>query len=656
MLPPVEGKDLAKFNNLLKGIRDSGFSDPGSKTSIHYFRLPGGVNGGPNGKGHVVTAELWNPQARYTLEELAEAFDAYLSGTKKEAPKIPEKDAYLEALSDLGVVTGNGLNDHGWIDILCPWWEEHSDRAKTGAAYGVGMRFRCHHGHCEHRHFHDLRLWMAGKKVDVAALDLKMESRENYLKVLAYRMVYDQTSHKYYDLKHRVWVGIEPLNATHLDVVKHPVHTILLKSPELNKVINTTYLPMGLPWNRRVEGGEALPTSARMLMDSGVMPPRDTTFIPDPVNEDATKVLNLWTPGKIKPAKDFRPDIADRWLAHLRWMYPDPEDAQAVLDFLTCVVAFRGTKINFALLMVAEVQGVGRDTLLTPILNILGRGNYQQPNAQVLANRFNGYLQSELIVCSELDAGDGDKVKIYNQLKEVITIPPDYYGLEEKGLPVVKVKKTANLIINSNDSRALILDANDRRVDVRKCPRTKAETLEYEATGAYSALHDEYDGKIRVNGIAVDNPKESKQQYHEQLYAWFLQNPISPTFNPKGRAPTSRAKEEMIDRSASRVDREVREALDAGDGPFQYALVELKEVEHYLQDQGIRFVGNQVLYAMERAGCKKYPKKVKTDKTANKSRWFWITRDTDAWLKRPGVDLKNQYNREREEYADPLFD
>jgi hypothetical protein len=651
LLHPVGSKDAGKYDRLLQGLIDAGYSDPGSKDAVHLFRLPGGVHGGrklDDGTEHQVTAKAWNPDARYSLEQLAEAFEIPLTGTKRAAPVIPDKDAYLEALDSLGVVTGKKINDHGWIDIVCPWYESHTQRAKTGAAYRIGGGFRCHHGHCKDRHFHDLRVWMAGQKVDVEELDRKMEDAGNYVKGLIYRYVYDESGHRYYDLKERKWIGIEPLNVVHKSKVKWPIHQLFAARDELNKVSKATYVPKGLPWERLFdESGKPLPTSARMLEAKGYHAPYDTTFIPDPVNPYETKVLNYWKPGPVQPRRDFDPEVVQPWLDHLHWMFPDPADAQAVLDFLTFVVSFRGTKANFALLLVAEVQGTGRDTLLAPVLNILGQDNCSQPNAQMLEKEFNSYLQSELMVCSELDAGDRSKVKIYNQLKEVITTPPEHYLMERKGLDAIKVKKTANLIINSNDPRALILDDKDRRFDVRKSPRTREEVLEYTASGVFRRLHKQYE-KIENGEKVMD------QEYHAHLYGFLLQNPISTGFDPKGRAQDSRAKKEMIEDSASRVDQCIKEALETQSGPFQYVLVELEEVEQFLRDKRIEFKGRQAELAVGRAGCRKYPKQVKMGK--DDVRRFWITRDVEAWVERPGVDLKRQYNTERSDFNDPLFD
>jgi P4 family phage/plasmid primase-like protien len=52
-------------------------------------------------------------------------------------------------------------NQNGFVDVLCPWREEHTSPGDT-AGYKPGSGgFQCHHGHCEGRTMNDLRAWVA---------------------------------------------------------------------------------------------------------------------------------------------------------------------------------------------------------------------------------------------------------------------------------------------------------------------------------------------------------------------------------------------------------------------------------------------------------------------------------------------------------------
>ena len=61
----------------------------------------------------------------------------------------------------------------GWIEMRCPWVDEHTAGADTGAAIrepaeenGYYGAFRCHHGHCADRGWADLTDLIAGANWD----------------------------------------------------------------------------------------------------------------------------------------------------------------------------------------------------------------------------------------------------------------------------------------------------------------------------------------------------------------------------------------------------------------------------------------------------------------------------------------------------------
>ena len=69
-------------------------------------------------------------------------------------------DTLLAAMRKLGLVLGGPRETAmGWgFDILCPWVDEHTDRAETGTVYVAGAgKFRCQHGHCADRTVEDVR-------------------------------------------------------------------------------------------------------------------------------------------------------------------------------------------------------------------------------------------------------------------------------------------------------------------------------------------------------------------------------------------------------------------------------------------------------------------------------------------------------------------
>jgi hypothetical protein len=141
--------------------------DPGMKGVTRYGRLPVGWNTKAKyverlGAPFVHQLEEWHPDRRFTLQEIIEAFELDLDRVKGKASAQTD-DPILKALESRGLLKGQISGKEGVWGITCPWLDEHTDRADSGAAYfqpGYGGRlapgFKCHHGHCESRTVKDL--------------------------------------------------------------------------------------------------------------------------------------------------------------------------------------------------------------------------------------------------------------------------------------------------------------------------------------------------------------------------------------------------------------------------------------------------------------------------------------------------------------------
>lgn len=166
---PVTDRALAEAvvdAMVAQGLATDG-KDPGMKGVTRYGRLPLGINNKPvlvaeHGQPFRVRLAEWEPDRRYTLDEIIEAYGLKLGTTRpnpaRESYSPPDDDPLLRWLAERGQVQGPA-NAEGWLPISCPWLGEHTDRADTGAAYLPPSGFKCHHGHCETRTVHDLRAW-----------------------------------------------------------------------------------------------------------------------------------------------------------------------------------------------------------------------------------------------------------------------------------------------------------------------------------------------------------------------------------------------------------------------------------------------------------------------------------------------------------------
>jgi len=164
--------DRAQIEHVIDAMVKQGLSingqDPGMKSVTRYCRLPVGCNTKKKclieeDRPFVHQLEEWNPDQKYTLDELIKAFGLDLSRFDTRT-HTGTKDPILLALENRGLVKGPANGKPGVWDITCPWVDEHGDRADTGAAYfephyngRAKPGFKCHHGHCENRSIKDVR-------------------------------------------------------------------------------------------------------------------------------------------------------------------------------------------------------------------------------------------------------------------------------------------------------------------------------------------------------------------------------------------------------------------------------------------------------------------------------------------------------------------
>lgn len=186
-------QDIEKFDALIRAFIEKQFlgSDTGQAGVNRVFRPPAGINGKEKyrqdtwdqpGRAPLlwrVIGHNWHPECRYSIEDIAKAFKLKLqqrrpmprhTGTMNsfKAERIRAFIDVQAALRSAHMIKREEPDYSGWMQVYCPWTEEHTGAADTGAAVRVpaeenewGGAFRCHHGHCEERGWRDLTDWIA---------------------------------------------------------------------------------------------------------------------------------------------------------------------------------------------------------------------------------------------------------------------------------------------------------------------------------------------------------------------------------------------------------------------------------------------------------------------------------------------------------------
>ncbi len=169
--------------------------------------------------------------------------------------------------------------------------------------------------------------------------------------------------------------------------------------------------------------------------------------------------FNLYRPPTIKHGD---PSKAGRWVDHVKTVYPD--DWDHIIKWLAHHVQHAEIKVNHSIIIGGQ-PGVGKDTLLQPVMQAVGPWNCAEVSPDDLFGSFNGYLKTVLLRVSEArDMGDVSKFQLYERMKTMGAAPPDVLRVNEKHLKEHHVVNVLGAIITTNyKTEGIYLPADDRR-------------------------------------------------------------------------------------------------------------------------------------------------------------------------------------------------
>lgn len=168
---PINDPKLA--TRLVNAIIDVGLCDKGANgPTTRMARLPFGVNG-KNIPPFTCKLKQWNPELRYSVDDLLRKLELNMSEGKSAQVKTPGRDGhdeiFLECPSENPVIAALKTRnlyksplDGNKHDMTCPWVHEHTEQVDGGTAYFEPDDvfpfggFKCFHGHCAERRIKDL--------------------------------------------------------------------------------------------------------------------------------------------------------------------------------------------------------------------------------------------------------------------------------------------------------------------------------------------------------------------------------------------------------------------------------------------------------------------------------------------------------------------
>lgn len=551
--------DIRKAEALVEAIIENEMvnpsgKDPGMANVTRVVRLPFGANvkdsvkANNGGKPFPCRLTEWSPETEYTTEELASIFGADLSDAALDGRKVSltsgeasaeevDGDFILKLFRSRGMVTDESRSDAGFITVECPWADGHTDPRRE-AGYRPGLNgFQCHHGGCLNRTMDDLRVWAAEvetaeERVEKAAqafacepiediandpelqkAKAKGEEKEAKARAVLDQYVYIKGVERFGDLTNRSLHSRQDFNSFALDLApagssgKNSAYATFLNSGGII-VDDLDYMPGKKPIARTTKNGISL------------------------------KAFNIWRPGPITPAANVTDADVQEWLDHVAFIFDDVDAKNLFLNFWAYIIQNPGKKINWAFVL-RGAQGIGKDLMLRPLLEILGLWNVSTIKARDIESDWTDYLEKQLVIIEELPPYN--KKDIYENLKSLVCLAQELVRINKKNVPQYYIKNMQNYFIFTNHEDALALEPDDRRFYVYGSLAKPKEAAYY---GRLAKL------------FATDGFKSA-------LLSWLLKRDLS-RFNPMASPPWTDAKREMLAATQAPVDSWIEEQLSEG--------------------------------------------------------------------------------------------
>ncbi len=307
-----------------------------------------------------------------------------------------------------------------------------------------------------------------------------------------------------------------------------------------------TPAPQWLDRNRAVEQmiwapGEPEVIRDRLLLDGGWMDRRGAAC------------FNLYMPAPTRPGNA---ELAAPWVEHVRRIYPD--ESEHLFDWFAHRVQRPAEKVNHAIVLGGD-QGIGKDTVLEPLKEAVGRWNFKEASPTQVLSDCNDFLKATVLRISEArDLGEWDRFKFYEHMKAYTAAPPDVLRINEKYLRQYLIPNVCGVAITTNHKLdGFHLDRDDRRHYVAWSNAKKEEFAE-----SYWREFWTYYGSGGLNHVAE----------------WLRQRDISH-FDAKKPPPKTEAFWQIVNYNRPGEESELDDVIDdLGDGGERPAAITLSDI------------------------------------------------------------------------------
>jgi hypothetical protein len=469
------------FTAAIKAIAKAGYTDPGATNAVRNFRLPGSINLKPGKNNFASVLREFHPEREYNLEEICTALNVVpdpADTATNVAIRLADtgKDSVVTWLNEQGMIM-SPANGEGWMGVVCPNNEQHTDGNIEGRYKPLDRSFCCLHGHCVDFSSQMFLDWVAdnggpevthGLRDELLAEKMKDTLskltpndvyRDTAAEVIAEverkelgrieksnwydRFAYIQDDESYFDMQDRREISRQTFNALFRHVPCKSLHT--------GRKIEASIC---FDENRQAMGAKAL---------VGVTYAAGEDVI---VSRDGDLYGNRW--------RDARPTIDSEsasldismWMDHCQELVPEQDELKHIFNVMAFKVQHPEIKVNHAILHAGD-EGSGKDTFWAPFIWAVC-GDHLKNRGIMDNNSVNsqwGYqLESEILIINELKEPDAAaRRQLANQLKPIIAAPPEMLPINRKGLHPYYMANRLFVLAFSNDPVPISLASQDRR-------------------------------------------------------------------------------------------------------------------------------------------------------------------------------------------------
>ena len=170
-------------------------------------------------------------------------------------------------------------------------------------------------------------------------------------------------------------------------------------------------------------------------------------------------LFNTYRPPIIAPGDA---SLAKPWLDHIERIYPN--DIGHIVKWCAQRVQTPNVKLNHALVLGGNF-GIGKDTLLEPVVRAVGSWNCHEISPTTLLGTFTAFNKSVILRISEAhDLGELNIYSFYEHSKAIIATPPNVLRVNAKFVPEYHIPNIVGVVITTNfKTNGMFLPPDDRR-------------------------------------------------------------------------------------------------------------------------------------------------------------------------------------------------